>query len=60
MKLTNHRETAFRVSTPAGHVVLFGPGETREVPEALADACVQAGLSPTTATAKGSRASAKE
>lgn len=46
MQFKNHREYEHRVSTADGQVVLFAAGEQREVPEALKQVCIEAGLTP--------------
>ena len=46
MQFKNHRESAHRVTTDDGQVVLFAAGEQREVPEALKQVCIEAGLTP--------------
>jgi hypothetical protein len=49
MKLfKNHRDTEHRVALLTGHTVCFGPQQEREVPDALAQACIEAGLTPVT------------
>ena len=46
MQFKNHRDFAHRVTTDDGQVVLFLAGEQREVPEALKQVCIEAGLTP--------------
>ena len=46
MQFKNHRESAHRVTTDDGQVLLFAAGEQREVPEALKQVCIEAGLTP--------------
>ena len=46
MQFTNHRTEIFRVEGHAGSMIVFGANETRDVPDAFEDLCLQAGLVP--------------
>lgn len=46
MQFTNYRNELFRVEGLDGNVITFAANETRDVPVAFEDRCLQAGLVP--------------
>lgn len=46
MQFKNHRSDVFRLASLDGHTLHFEPGETRAVPDALSQTCIEAGLTP--------------
>lgn len=53
MQFTNYRNELFRVEGLDGNVITFAANETRDVPVAFEDRCLQFGLVPAGKAPKG-------
>ena len=56
MQFKNFRKEPFRLASTDGHVIYFEAEETRDVPEALAQKCIEAGLTPVEDKKRGTKA----
>lgn len=56
MQFKNFRKEPFRLASTDGHVIYFEAEETRDVPEALAQKCIEAGLTPVEDKKRGAKA----
>lgn len=59
MQFKNHRDVDHRVTMIDGQVILFTAGEQRDVPEALKQICIEAGLTPVEEKKTAAKATAK-
>lgn len=59
MQFKNHRDVDHRVTMIDGQVILFAAGEQRNVPEALEQICIEAGLTPVEEKKPSAKATAK-